>query len=133
MIRRPPRSTRTDTPFPYPTLFRSAQDDLPGRVALAYWRAGFDAHNFDIVKDEYFDLATTDFAPVVSSLLAAKPQAVCPATAYPSFALLLVAPLYIQGFKGRILPSGLALLPDMVQRHRVEQIGRASARERVFQ
>src|SRR3546814_5162997 len=25
MIRRPPRSTRTDTPFPYPTLFRSAQ------------------------------------------------------------------------------------------------------------
>src|SRR3546814_8725146 len=23
MIRRPPRSTRTDTPFPYPTLFRS--------------------------------------------------------------------------------------------------------------
>src|SRR3546814_17129196 len=23
MIRRPPKSTRTDTPFPYPTLFRS--------------------------------------------------------------------------------------------------------------
>src|SRR3546814_1963882 len=23
MIQRPPRSTRTDTPFPYPTLFRS--------------------------------------------------------------------------------------------------------------
>src|SRR3546814_3641471 len=26
MIRRPPRSTRTDTPFPYPTLFRSFED-----------------------------------------------------------------------------------------------------------
>src|SRR3546814_6019761 len=26
MIRRPPRSTRTDTLFPYPTLFRSADD-----------------------------------------------------------------------------------------------------------
>src|SRR3546814_15836491 len=25
MIRRPPRSTRTDTLFPYPTLFRSVQ------------------------------------------------------------------------------------------------------------
>src|SRR3546814_16849795 len=25
MIRRPPRSTRTDTLFPYPTLFRSSQ------------------------------------------------------------------------------------------------------------
>src|SRR3546814_6380117 len=26
MIRRPPRSTRTDTPFPYTTLFRSTRD-----------------------------------------------------------------------------------------------------------
>src|SRR3546814_10592590 len=35
MIRRPPRSTRTDTPFPYTTLFRSVSGDgvrrrLPG-------------------------------------------------------------------------------------------------------
>src|SRR3546814_2745293 len=29
MIRRPPRSTRTDTLFPYTTLFRSAQDKPP--------------------------------------------------------------------------------------------------------
>src|SRR3546814_19158945 len=28
MIRRPPRSTRTDTLFPYTTLFRSAQADM---------------------------------------------------------------------------------------------------------
>src|SRR3546814_12470410 len=38
MIRRPPRSTRTDTPFPYPTLFRSgtslgqAERRVPGGV-----------------------------------------------------------------------------------------------------
>src|SRR3546814_15769274 len=30
MIRRPPRSTRTDTLFPYPTLFRSPADPLAG-------------------------------------------------------------------------------------------------------
>src|SRR3546814_1476630 len=29
MIRRPPRSTRTDTLFPYTTLFRSAVQDCP--------------------------------------------------------------------------------------------------------
>src|SRR3546814_8376371 len=29
MIRRPPRSTRTDTLFPYTTLFRSPADDKP--------------------------------------------------------------------------------------------------------
>src|SRR3546814_13042275 len=31
MIRRPPRSTRTDTLFPYTTLFRSAFDSAAGR------------------------------------------------------------------------------------------------------
>src|SRR3546814_2427776 len=31
MIRRPPRSTRTDTLFPYTTLFRSADEALPGQ------------------------------------------------------------------------------------------------------
>src|SRR3546814_5456321 len=33
MIRRPPRSTRTDTLFPYTTLFRSAALPRPERVA----------------------------------------------------------------------------------------------------
>src|SRR3546814_17819825 len=33
MIRRPPRSTRTDTLFPYTTLFRSAPPPLPWRSA----------------------------------------------------------------------------------------------------
>src|SRR3546814_10600856 len=31
MIRRPPRSTRTDTLFPYTTLFRSSREGPPGR------------------------------------------------------------------------------------------------------
>src|SRR3546814_19235009 len=33
MIRRPPRSTRTDTLFPYTTLFRSVDDDMRYRRA----------------------------------------------------------------------------------------------------
>src|SRR3546814_10847258 len=35
MIRRPPRSTRTDTLFPYTTLFRSLEPDAKG--ALLAW------------------------------------------------------------------------------------------------
>src|SRR3546814_16590619 len=38
MIRRPPRSTRTDTLFPYTTLFRSASY----RVFTPFWRALLD-------------------------------------------------------------------------------------------
>src|SRR3546814_11030188 len=36
MIRRPPRSTRTDTLFPYTTLFRSLVDSLSGKQIIAY-------------------------------------------------------------------------------------------------
>src|SRR3546814_8859715 len=35
MIRRPPRSTRTDTLFPYTTLFRSASSCLSRRAVVA--------------------------------------------------------------------------------------------------
>src|SRR3546814_7714546 len=35
MIRRPPRSTRTDTLFPYTTLFRSLHPRLIGRAVVA--------------------------------------------------------------------------------------------------
>src|SRR3546814_14541882 len=41
MIRRPPRSTRTDTLFPYTTLFRSFQ---VLRLALAFLRRAFSGH-----------------------------------------------------------------------------------------
>src|SRR3546814_11979414 len=43
MIRRPPRSTRTDTLFPYTTLFRSPQGlHGPARYTRLQPRGGFD-------------------------------------------------------------------------------------------
>src|SRR3546814_2517607 len=44
MIRRPPRSTRTDTLFPYTTLFRSTLAD-PGRGAVHIGRIDGDHLN----------------------------------------------------------------------------------------
>src|SRR3546814_3868641 len=37
MIRRPPRSTRTDTLFPYTTLFRSLESRTTGAMAALSW------------------------------------------------------------------------------------------------
>src|SRR3546814_15654995 len=37
MIRRQPRSTRTDTLFPYTTLFRSLGDLLQSSAVFAHW------------------------------------------------------------------------------------------------
>src|SRR3546814_14718486 len=50
MIRRPPRSTRTDTPFPYTTLFRSigneANEPLTG--TWPQWLENFDHYQHNL-------------------------------------------------------------------------------------
>src|SRR3546814_3879095 len=43
MIRRPPRSTRTDTLFPYTTLFRSLHDARPRPSAARAYRTDREA------------------------------------------------------------------------------------------
>src|SRR3546814_12917831 len=60
MIRRPPRSTRTDTLFPSPTLFRSPADEarsllalcVGGRIEKTRHYVEVDGHVFEI--DEFF-------------------------------------------------------------------------------
>src|SRR3546814_12566875 len=68
MIRRPPRSTRTDTLFPYPTLFRSeswSQDPALVREYAASYTRGLqdsfesDAHAVASVKHFIADGGTT--------------------------------------------------------------------------
>src|SRR3546814_18833303 len=53
MIRRPPRSTRTDTLFPYTTLCRSRQEDggalfLVGRTKELIIRSGFNVYPVEV-------------------------------------------------------------------------------------
>src|SRR3546814_2557100 len=49
MIRRPPRSTRTDTLFPYTTLFRSPADQAADNDECPPGRLG-DQHGQDVVE-----------------------------------------------------------------------------------
>src|SRR3546814_12661079 len=60
MIRRPPRSTRTDTLFPYTTLFRSfhaAKNDPKMEGAAGDPRSGVDFHILAPAQDWYGALA----------------------------------------------------------------------------
>src|SRR3546814_8991396 len=64
MIRRPPRSTRTDTLFPYTTLFRSVRDlDPDARIAWVMVELEYDRHRVrghlgeDRADDQQFDPA----------------------------------------------------------------------------
>src|SRR3546814_12652871 len=70
MIRRPPRSTRTDTLFPYTTLFRSQFADR--RVAFAEVQRRIDRSAITHLVIEAGDVhavARTDLAVVVDAML----------------------------------------------------------------
>src|SRR3546814_2816840 len=53
MIRRPPRSTRTDTLFPYTTLFRSARHRNPAGRTKGLW--GNPGDDFAVPRQQYPD------------------------------------------------------------------------------
>src|SRR3546814_12451704 len=53
MIRRPPRSTRTDTLFPYTTLFRSALGPVLEKVAADYADKGVVLAKVDTDKNQF--------------------------------------------------------------------------------
>src|SRR3546814_11596846 len=62
MIRRPPRSTRTDTLFPYTTLFRShacATAFAKHMLGMAALAAHMHRHVFDDAKHWYFPSRTS--------------------------------------------------------------------------
>src|SRR3546814_15056813 len=109
MIRRPPRSTRTDTLFPYTTLFRSGDSSIS--TASASSASGASSTSEAIYYIGTFDIANPDgrlrtymTAEVQIVLQAAKDVLTIPAAA--------------------LIGSGS---------DSVKEIGRASCRERVLQ
>src|SRR3546814_14030620 len=115
MIRRPPRSTRTYTLFPYTTLFRSQCAEI---VGFANGESGlsFDADGNLWILNEEAGAAQVD--PVTGELIAGSEVSFPSAWAgtFESIALLLEG------------------VPNIVDRNPWDpHIGRASCRERVCQ
>src|SRR3546814_12661238 len=110
MIRRPPRSTRTDTLFPYPTLFRST--DLT-----------------------YIEEAARRMQSLVQDLLALS-RAGKSAMRLQATSLTTCADDAIDALAERIRETGAEVVRDelpAVMGDRTLKIGRASGRERVCQ
>src|SRR3546814_18188169 len=89
MIRRPPRSTRTDTPFPYTTLFRSEIAYFaPERIALTGQALALtsDARSrFERGVDPAFlDDATAIVTGHILAICGGTPSAVTPAGTPPA-------------------------------------------------
>src|SRR3546814_15560227 len=103
MIRRPPRSTRTDTLFPYTTLFRSAPDQSYQRI-----------------------LVPLDGSRWAESVLPLAARIARAANAEILLAHVVPAPEMIEA-------RPLEMEDKELRQSLIEQIGRASCRERVCQ
>ncbi len=80
----------------------TSQDDTIGITCQAWEVGSAIADGWDIVYDKNFSMDTTDFAPVVTSILATKPDAVSLNLTWPNFVTLIIEQLYHQGFDGII-------------------------------
>ncbi|RMF35721.1 MAG: twin-arginine translocation signal domain-containing protein [Alphaproteobacteria bacterium] len=79
-----------------------SQDDTIGLTSQAWEVGSALADGWDVVYDEHYALETTDFAPVVTAMLATNPDVVSLNLSYPTFVVQIIEQLYLQGFKGRI-------------------------------
>jgi len=77
-----------------------SQDDEIGIAALAWSEAGFEAAGIDVVYSKPFGIETTDFAPIVTAVLAEKPDIISMGASYPEFQALILEQAYTQGWKG---------------------------------
>ena len=80
-----------------------AQDDALGRPSVATYLAAFEAHGIEVLDTIFFDISTTDFAPVMTSMLSKNPDILCLDTSYADFVHPLCEQAYQQGFKGQII------------------------------
>ncbi|MGH6719846.1 MAG: ABC transporter substrate-binding protein [Alphaproteobacteria bacterium] len=98
------------------TVALVAQDDTLGRPSIATYRAAFEAAGIEIVHDSFFDAATTDFAPIMTAMMAAKPDILCFDTAYPDFINFLNEQAFLQGYEGAIISCTLDGYPVIMEK-----------------
>lgn len=79
-----------------------SQNDPAGRVCQAWEVGAAVAEGWDVVYDQHFDINTENFAPIVSQVLATKPDVVSLNLSWPAFVSDIVEQLYLQGFQGEI-------------------------------
>ncbi len=79
-----------------------SQDDEIGIAAVAWSEAGAEVDGLEVVYDEPFSLDTTDFAQIVTKVLASEPDIINLGACYPEYQALICEQAYLQGWEGII-------------------------------
>ena len=102
------------------TFAQVAQDDELGRPGMATMNAAAEAVGMEIVYWELFDPETTDFAPIVSDMIASGADILCWGISYPDYVNLLTVQAYEQGFTGQLSSCTLDFYEAIIEKTSVE-------------
>ncbi len=83
-----------------------------GLQSAATYKAAFEVAGIDVIDVNLHGFDITDFAPIVSSVLAKKPDIFCMATSF--YVTPLMEQLYHQGFKGKIISCTLDYYHEII-------------------
>ena len=99
------------------TAVMCAQDDALGLPSVATYLAAFEAAGIEMQDDPLlFDPATTDFAPVVTKLIANDPDIVCLDTCYSDYVHPICEQLFQQGYDGQIISCTLDFYDQIIEK-----------------
>ena len=83
-----------------------------GLQSAATYKAAFEVAGIDVIDVNLHGFDITDFAPIVSSVLAKKPDIFCMATSF--YVTPLMEQLYHQGFNGKIISCTLDFYDEII-------------------
>ena len=79
-----------------------SQEEPIGIAAIAWSEAAFEAEGIEVVYSKPFSCETTDFAPLLTAVLATNPDIISMGASWPEFQALICEQAYLQGWKGII-------------------------------
>ncbi|MDH3379463.1 MAG: ABC transporter substrate-binding protein [Gammaproteobacteria bacterium] len=83
-----------------------------GKQSAATYKAAFEVAGIEVLDTNFHGFDVVDFAPIVSSLLAKKPDVFCMAT--DVYTTPIVEQLFHQGYKGKIVSCTLDGYQDVI-------------------
>jgi branched-chain amino acid transport system substrate-binding protein len=83
----------------------TTQDCIMSRQVGAWEVGAAVAMGFEMVYEKFFAVDTTDFAPIITAVMATKPDVISLCEAWPEYQTMMWEQLYLQGYKGVVVQN----------------------------
>ena len=87
------------------TYALTTQDCIMSRQVGAWEIGAAKAMGFEIVYEEFFGVETTDFAPIITAVMATNPDVISLCEAWPEYQTMMWEQLYLQGYEGVVVQN----------------------------